>query len=209
MFRSIFIFAGAVLYAQAVRADELILPGHGFNPSRYETLWTKSPFAVASPENAGTSPDYSLVGLSRYDGISYASLIDKQSQERFLLSSDKPVKGLTLVSISHGRDEASNYAVIQRGGELITLKLEASVAVQMPNPANGSPGMPQNSTAPPAMTGVAPPIPIPNAMQPGGNTGPGGMQVPPHAVFRRRPVIVPPPPTASPSPQQGSSTSPP
>jgi len=122
-------FAGALVFLSCpARADAPVLPGAGFAASRYEVLWTKSPFAVASAEGGQESPDYALKGIAQFDGISYASLIDKRSPgpepEHFLLSSDKPVKGLTLVSISRGHDSSGTFAVIQKDGQVSTLKLE-------------------------------------------------------------------------------------
>jgi len=113
------------------------LPGSGFNGDRYTTLWTKSPFAIATPEAAAASQDYQLVGLAQFDGVSYASLIDKQTQEHFVLSSDKPVKSLTLISVAHSTEGGS--AVIQRNGEILTLKQEGA-----PLAALGQPPMPVN-----------------------------------------------------------------
>jgi hypothetical protein len=110
------IFAVALVLPGSLgtKADPPALPGNGFDASRYKTLWTKSPFAVASDNSAQTSPDYSLVGIAEIDGISYASLIDKQSQEHFLLCSDKPDRGLTLISIKRGQDTSDTTAIIQK-----------------------------------------------------------------------------------------------
>ena len=40
----------AALTAKPAWADDSAAPGDGFSASRYETLWTKSPFAVATAE---------------------------------------------------------------------------------------------------------------------------------------------------------------
>ena len=45
--------AGLVFSGRWGRADEAVVPGQGFTASRYEALWTKSPFAVASPGGMG------------------------------------------------------------------------------------------------------------------------------------------------------------
>jgi len=186
-----------------IRADETVVPGSGFAASRYEALWTKSPFAVASPETTMTSPDYSLVGLAQFDGISYASLIEKQNQEHFLLSSDKPARGLTLVSVSHGHDAASTCAVIQKGGTSITLKLEeASMPLASAMPM-GAPGMPNPMAMIPQPGNPGGQIPAPGAFRPGGNNipgVPGAGQVPPRAMFRTHVIHIPPPPQPQASP---------
>ena len=109
------------------------LPGAGFPEDRYTTLWTKSPFAIATPD-ASPSTDYQLVGLAQFDGVSYASLVDKQTQEHFVLTSEKPVRNLSLISISHGGPTST--AVIARAGErLILQEQNSSGTVAAPPPA--------------------------------------------------------------------------
>ena len=142
--RIISIVVLAVIYLRPARADAgdtATLPGSGFGGDRYATLWTKSPFAIATPEAAAESQDYQLVGLAQFDGVSYASLVDKQTQEHFVLASDKPVRNLTLVSIAHTADGGS--AVLQRNGEMLTLKQEGEPAAAPGQPPpNAPPGVP-------------------------------------------------------------------
>ena len=180
------------LFPASAWADEAPVPGQGFPASRYETLWTKSPFAVATPEAVQGSPDYQLVGIAQFDGVSYASLIESQTGQHFLLSSEKPVRGLTLISVTRGQGSSLNQAVVQKDGQPITLQQDTSTA------------------GPGAMTGPVPtnapmvqPLPAPGA---GGIPTPGTLPPP----RRRLPLIrlppspaatVPPPPApASPSP---------
>ncbi len=177
-------------------ADDPAVPGEGFGASRYEALWTKSPFAVATAEAAPESSDYSLVGIAQFDGVSYASLIDKQNnQEHFLLSSDKPSKGITLVSVTRGHGPSDTLAVIQKAGQSITLKLEQP-ALAPAAAANGAPGMPPNAAG--LTPGViTPQIPMPGASAPG---NPGQMSPP--VRIRPRIISVPPPPGQQPQFQQ-------
>ncbi len=176
-----------VLFNSVVWADEPTLPGTGWPASRYEALWTKSPFAVATPETGPDSPDYSLWGIAQIDGISYASVTNKQNSEHYLLATDKPDHGLTLVSIKRGADTSGTVAVVQKDGQLITLKLE-----QAPPPmagANASSGMPlPNSPPQPGNPNPA------NLMAGGGNNfgRPPGAGPPP--VSRRFPMVHAPPP---------------
>jgi len=189
---------GAVIIAvftaevNAARADEPILPGKGFVSTRYEVLWTKSPFSVASSTESAASPDYSLTGLAQFDGVSYASLFDKQKQEHFVLSSDKPLNGLTLVSVNRAQESANSSAVIQKNGsgESITLKLESQpVAATPPPTGNGGPIV---NLPPPTM----PPISNPQGQrQPGNPTALGPAQTPPPPLFHRHTITVPPPPS--------------
>jgi hypothetical protein len=173
------IFAVALVLPGSLgtKADPPALPGNGFDASRYKTLWTKSPFAVASDNSAQTSPDYSLVGIAEIDGISYASLIDKQSQEHFLLCSDKPDRGLTLISIKRGQDTSDTTAIIQKkDGESITLKLETVVAASTPGPPTVFP------------------LPMPGTVNTSAPFNQQGIirRGPPPAPFRPR-IIIPPP----------------
>ena len=146
----LFIFAGTL---SLVQADESVLPGAGFPASRYETLWSKSPFAVASDEAvAAASPDYSLVGVAQIEGVSYVSVIDTHSNEHFVVTSDKPVRGITLVSVTRGQTTDATTALVQLGGQNLTLKMDPSLA----NPPPGTvptvqplPGVPQAGMVPP------------------------------------------------------------
>lgn len=164
--------------AWAAPASAPATPGPAFDGGRYANLWIKSPFAIATPDAPAVSADYQLVGLAQFDGISYASLVEKQSQEHFVLASDKPVKNLKLVSISRGPGGAS--AVILRNGESLTLREEAVPA------AGGA----QTSTDPRLLN-------PPPGMVPSPNPSIGGLvparRLPPRARIHHI-VHVPPPP---------------
>jgi hypothetical protein len=183
--------AGLALTAQPVRADDPAVPGAGFSASRYQVLWTKSPFAVATAEaGQDTSPDYLLYGIANVDGITYASVVDAHSQEHFLISTDKATRGLTLSSISRSSDGSETYANVLKDGQTITLKLEQSSATA------AVPGAPTNISIPGVMT--------PQITMPGANL-PGSGAVRPYIPRFRRPLIhLPPPPT----PQQQPAPSP-
>jgi hypothetical protein len=155
----------------------LVPRDQGFDGSRYEDLWSKSPFAIATSDAPAASEDFQLVGLAQFDGISYVSLIDKQTQDHFVLTSAKPVKNLSLVSISRGAGPGNASAVIMRNGEALTLH-------EVDTPSKAVSGGP---------------IPIPLA-QPGMTASPnpsvGGMvrpNMPPRVRIHRPPIIVPPP----------------
>ena len=190
---------GLVFFARLAGADDAVLPGTGFPASHYEVLWTKSPFAVATPEAGQESPDYALKGVAQFDGVSYASLIDKKSQEHFLLSTDKPARGLKLVSISHGKDPSDTVAVIEGNGQSITLKLDVTE----------TPSAGPNVAATQAPNAPPPQIPMPGSTGPVGgiNTTPANV-VPPPVMIRPRLIHFPSsppgmPPQVQPVPQQG------
>jgi hypothetical protein len=202
--------ASAALTPQSLRADDPAVPGASFPASRYEALWTKSPFAVATSEASGgeSSPDYFLVGIANIDGISYASVIERQHQDHFLISTDKPVRGLTLTSITRGHNISDTYAVVQKNGQSITLKLE------QPPPAAATPGAPPNNTAAAGPGAMTPQINMPGIVtsqlpMPGtGLPQPGSIR-PPVSRFRRSPIHLPPPPGQQEQPAPAAQPTPP
>ena len=168
--------------------NDTSLPGNGFPASRYETLWLKSPFSVASADgSAPESPDYSLVGIAEFDGISYASIIDKKNnQEHFLISSDQDSHGLKLVSVTRGKDADSTVAMLQKNGEPLLLKLDTSAGA----PAAGGPGTASIPTPVLQMPGAAPPqAPVrPTYFAPG---QPPPVTYRPHLITIPRPLGLP------------------
>lgn len=170
--------ASPVAWAAPVSASSAV-PGPAFDGGRYANLWTKSPFAVATPDaSSATSADYQLVGLAQFDGISYASLIEKQSQEHFILASNKPVKDLKLVSVSRGPNGGS--AVVMHNGESLILREEAAP-------------LDAGSTA--ALRTIIPPP----GMMPSPNPAVGGLvpanRLPPRARLHHLIRVPPPPPS--------------
>ena len=85
---------------------------------------------------------YELVGIARYDGVSYASIVDPQNGYHFLLSTiSRSPLGLVLVSVATGQ-ESSPSATIQKDGVSIilglgeTVSLDAAASVAPPLPAS-------------------------------------------------------------------------
>jgi len=114
--------------------DDATAAHQGYPPARYEELWTKSPFAVETPDNNVTqSAEYTLVGVAQLGSVAYASLIEKQNQDHILISSDKPLNGLALSAVT--KKEDGTYATLSRNGEVITLKLESPPAGAGAQPA--------------------------------------------------------------------------
>ena len=178
------VIALAILPQAIADDNEAALPGNGLPASRYETLWLKSPFSVASADDsAPASPDYSLVGIAEFDGISYASIIDKKNnQEHFLISSDQDSHGLKLVSVTRGKDADSTLAMLQKNGEPIILKLDSSTGP----PTAGGPG---TSSIP------TPIIQMPGAVPPQTSSRPAYFAPgqPPPVAYRPHMITIPPP----------------
>ncbi len=113
-------------------------------------LWTKSSFAVeTSVASVATTTEYQLIGAARFDGSFYASLVDKRNQEHFLLSSDRTVRDLMLVSVSHDRSGKLS-ALIQCRGEMMSLTADAigSSPAFTPGSVVSIPNQPALSTSP-------------------------------------------------------------
>jgi hypothetical protein len=195
-------FAAMLLLASLIRADaqnatapatpapaapaaaDSALPATGGYPAdRYAILWTKSPFAVATSETVGEeSPDYILYGVANQDGIFYASVVERQNQEHFLLSSDKPVRGLTLKSINRTKDGLSTFAEVTKDGQPLTLKLEQASAA--------TPGAPGMGVINAPAGGIMQQIPMPGAA----SGFPNGASVRPFTRFHRPAIHLPPQP---------------
>jgi len=163
--------------APAASDDNDAAAHRGFSPERYQDLWTKSPFAVETPDAPVTdSAEYSFVGVAQLGDVTYVSLVQKQNQAHLLVSSDKPLGDLKLDSISNKGDGV--YASFTQNGQPLTLKLETA-------PAGGG----------------APPLPTPMPGVPGGmnpifqqqtNASPGGQNIPMPGSFNpatARPMI--------------------
>src|SRR5271154_2375647 len=83
-------------------------------------LLTSSPLIAAGDTDPS---EYTLVGLARCDGISYACLADKQTGDTFTLRTGKSERGFTLASVTGGHDEGTPSATIQKNGHATTLYL--------------------------------------------------------------------------------------
>ena len=188
--------AGTTVLSQTLRADEPAVPTGNFPATRYESLWAKSPFAVATAEESQqSSPDYALAGIANVDGVSYASVIDNHNQEHFLVSSDKPSRGLTLTSITRSHNGSDTVAVVVKDGQSITLKLAPPAA------ATPLPGAQQPNAA------AVPGNMAPQILMPGGPASfPNPASMRPFTRIHRPPIHVPPPPTVQPVNTQAQGT---
>jgi hypothetical protein len=138
----------SLVYSGSLWADsELGIPSKDFPVERYETLWTKSPFAVAStaPEKKDNTPAaYKLVGVSQFGGISYASVVNNQGGGGLFLEQNKPTKGLTLLSIQQGKTGATSSAKIILNGQVLVLDTDNTPQTSLPQPVGFQPGNPGN-----------------------------------------------------------------
>ena len=132
--------APAAAPAPAASDDNDPAAHQGYAPPRYEDLWTKSPFAVETPDTQVTdTAEYSLVGVAQLGDVTYVSLVQKQSQAHLLVSSDKPLGDLTLNSVANKSDGI--YANLTQNGQPLTLKLVETTPQAGAPPAPGMPAM--------------------------------------------------------------------
>ena len=160
-------------FSLLVGADDAALPGAAFDPSRYHALWENSPFAVATPV-AVESEEYSLVGAAQFDGVAYASIVDRQNSDHFVVTSATPAHGLSLVSLVRGQTADSTFATLQKNGSMLRLKLETTPVAGSAAPAPA----PMVMNAP-----IASPV-----------YSSGIHRRPPRARIFNRPIFVPRPP---------------
>jgi hypothetical protein len=174
--------------------DDATASHQGYPAARYESLWTKSPFAVETPDEVvQESVDYTLVGVAQIDGVSFASLIETKNQDHRLVRSDNATPdGLLVKSIT--KRNGDTYAVVNRNGEALTLKLQTAT--------EGTP--PGN-----AVNINAPAVPMPGAFtqnipMPGSSGAPGSSPSIRPLIRIHRPVIHVPQRTDTPPPPAGA-----
>jgi len=163
--------------------------------SRFAALGKKSPFTLASSteEAADFAKDLVLAGFVRLDGEDYVMVANKTKPDRVLVGK-KPspsAQGMVLVEVKKdpSGDAAKMEARIKKGGEVATLKSEATGGGGAPpaSPvAGGQPGVPvpnaPNIPGMPAQPGQAQPNPL------GGAQGQKNYNP---AVIRRRVIPIP------------------
>ena len=151
------------------------LPGPASTATGTRACGRNRPSRSRRPRRPPLPRTFELVGMAQFDGVSYVSLIEKQSGEHFILASDKPVRNLKLVSIARG--PAVPSAIVQRNGVRFTLQEQdappaARDAGTMNHPASGN---------------------GPDSQSRRGRSG-SGQSVPPRARFHHSSRPVPPPP---------------
>ena len=110
-----------------VCAAEPVIP-QGYLPERYERIWKKSPFTVASviaPEavdNSTFADSLTLAGLITIGGKPLVTVVANDSQETFLVDGDTPNSaGLQVVSFVNDLDPSKVEVVLKKGDATGTL----------------------------------------------------------------------------------------
>ena len=128
----------ACLASPMVRAG--VIPV-GYSLDRYSSLWKRSPFTIASVQQevvpAGFASKFALVGLAKIGSEDVVTLLDKESQERIILSSQEGAQDLKLILVERDADPLKTSVTIQKGGETGRVKFDPSLlaAANPPSPA--------------------------------------------------------------------------
>ena len=125
-------------------ATEPVLP-QGFPEERYQRVWQKSPFTVASviaPEavnNTSFADSLSLVGLLTIGGKPLVTVVSNDSQETQLIDGEKPnAAGLQVVSFVNNLDPTKVEVVLKKGDATGTLHFAINETPAAPPENNGN-----------------------------------------------------------------------
>ena len=129
---------------------------------RYEPIWKRSPFTLSSAvdDSGAASQQLALTGLLRINNEAYASVLDKQTKQRFLVSKEPDPQGLSLVSFQNPDDPSTLVVTLQRGSETFSLRYDLDYLKQVsPAPAASaaSPAGPAQASSPSPAYPLAPP----------------------------------------------------
>ena len=106
-----------------------------YSVDRYEKIIKKSPFAfkietTAPPPTVSFAADLVLAGftIDAGKGITYASLVDKKANKRFVIRTDKPnAEGIQLVQLNRGPTLLESAVVARKGSEEATIKSDKEI----------------------------------------------------------------------------------
>jgi len=128
----------ALFAVTSLPAAEVVVP-QGYTPERYERIWKKSPFTVASviaPEatnNASFADNLSLVGLVTIGGKPLVTVVATDSQETSLVDADKPnAAGLQVASFVNNLDPSKVEVVLKKGDATGTLRFNINETAAPP-----------------------------------------------------------------------------
>jgi hypothetical protein len=115
----------------------------GYDVSRYEMLWKRSPFTLSSAGDEttfGFAQDMILGGIAKIGNTEMITIVDKKTQRRLLISPTAQPDGISLVSIQMDNDLKKTSATIRKGGETATIKYDMEyLAASAPAPVASAP----------------------------------------------------------------------
>lgn len=139
-----------------------------FDRSRYESLRTKSPFAIATAvatptPQASFAANWFITGVARNDDKNFVTIKSRDLVTQFSLYGDEAVDGVTLASVNWSDTIGKSTVVLRKGTE--TAKLEFNEAqLRSPTPATAASPPPVGNKPMGTNTAVpVPHLPAPNA----------------------------------------------
>jgi hypothetical protein len=187
-------------------AAESVVP-QGYAPERYERIWKKSPFTVASVivekpvDNTTFADSLTLVGLVTIGGKPLVTVVSNDSQETTLVDADQPnAAGLQVVSFVNNLDPSKVEVVLKKGDVNGTLRFTTNETPtsQPPNEqANNAPNIqpPRRIIQPRVNPAGGAPIPTPSNARVVPRTNAPGMAMPNNGngapIIRRRQLQLP------------------
>lgn len=196
--------ACAALFAAAVApvgiaadaGDEAFAPATP-GIQRFEAIWKRSPFiveTVAVQTVEGLASKYAIAGIVSIANRPMVFLVDKANsgdpaKGRFVVTKEKPVNGIELVSISLNSDPRKSSAVLKQGGQQAMLSYDPMVLGQM---SSGGVVANPGAVPPPPVLASPPTSPVPSAprITADPNAAAPPMAVPPNPARRIiRPAI--------------------
>jgi len=117
---------------RAVTDDLLPQP---YPASRYDAMRKKSPFTLSSAADQAAAVGFAsklfLTGILRVGGESFATVMDKESKQRYMISAKPNEQNIQLVDIESGDDLSKVSVTLKKGDEKATLKYDFDGLKQM------------------------------------------------------------------------------
>lgn len=133
--------------AGEARAEAKAIPD-GYKVERYTTLWEHSPFTIASAVEDAPEPAAKLVlaGLAKIGTEDMVTLLNKDSQERMIVTQMPNAQGYKLVSVESNEDPLKVVVTLIKGNESLKVRFDpALLTMQSKSPqAQGPNAQPNN-----------------------------------------------------------------
>lgn len=118
---------------------------------RYSALWQKSPFTIASVEEApkaNFAQNLAVVAIARIGNDDTITLLNKQSQQRFQVGIKQDSDGYKVLSVTMDSDPLKVVVKLQKGNETATVGFDKALLAANTSPPP-PPGQPQNTQSQP------------------------------------------------------------
>jgi hypothetical protein len=137
---------------------------HGYPVERYAALWERSPFTTASVSDAvqeEPAAKLALAGVAKIGDEDIVTLLNKDSQERTLVTQTPNAQGYKLVSVEQNSDPLKVVATLQKGTESLKVRFDPGLLTAQ----SGQPQPTGQNPPPNGMPMPMPPQPIPRNVQ--------------------------------------------